>query len=162
MPEDRNKLTRQQRRQLERKGVLPKEPPSSSEQIIAHQQSYSWSGPLPPPSILQQYGFIKNGPERLFRLAEQQAKHRRKIENRDSWTEAYQRIMGSTAPLLVGLAGMAGGVFLIYSNNDVSGFITLIGTLAVLVAAVSGKAVQQKQRENEATAEAQRELFEEQ
>jgi uncharacterized membrane protein len=74
MAEQRNKLTRQQRRKLEREGVLKKEPPSSSQQVIAQRSTLHWTGPLPPPGILQQYDFISKGPERIFRMAEQQAK----------------------------------------------------------------------------------------
>lgn len=155
MPEQPNKLTRQQRREMERKGVLPKEPPSSSEHVL-QLQSISWSGPLPPPDALRQYGFIKDGPERILRMAEQQARHRQKIENRDSLTEGFQRMFGPVAALILGLGGIGGAVYLLDQGHGIGGFATLIGTLAILVGAMQGT---KKPSEKDNAGAGQGELF---
>ena len=39
-----------------------------------------FSGPVPSPGMLKQYGYIiENGAERVFRMAEDQGKHRREM-----------------------------------------------------------------------------------
>lgn len=157
MPRDRGKnIARQQRRQMERMGASGPEPPSSSTLIARH--STFWAGPLPHPSVLKEYSFIKDGPERLFRSYERQAVHRQKIENRDSWTEAFQRIYGPISATIVGLGGIAAGTYLITSGHSITGLSALIGTLAMLAAAVQGAKRSMGGSEDEAPAE-QREMF---
>ncbi len=48
-------------------------------------QAESFSGPLPPPSLLVQYDkLVKNGAERIFQHAEREQLHRHEIETRES------------------------------------------------------------------------------
>lgn len=164
MPDPDRRLTRQQRRELERKGALPKQesPLSPSPQLIAQKRSVSWSGPLPPPGILQQYNVIKDGPERVFRMAEQQAKHRRKIENRDSWTETFQRVFGSISGAAIGLVGLGGGIWLLDRGHGIGGFSALIMSVALLVSAVQGAKRETPPQSEEASASPEQpDLFEE-
>jgi uncharacterized membrane protein len=130
------KLTRQQRRAVERKEHAPSPPPSSVSTTSFREFSLEWRYPLPPPGLLQQYGFIKQGPDRLLKLWERQAKHRQKLENRDSWTEAFQRIFGSIAGFVMGIAGLAGGFYLILQGKEVSGFISLLFPLSILLSVI--------------------------
>jgi uncharacterized membrane protein len=142
MGDTRKKLSRQRRRAIEReqRPSLQDSPPLSrgGTPIVESSFSVQWRYHLPPPALLQQYDFIKNGPERLLRMVEDQAQHRRKLENRDSWTESFQRVWGTLSGTLIGVLGVAGGVYLIREGNDISGFVTLIGTLVGLVAVIQG------------------------
>ena len=57
--------------------------PAISEPIFGVVHS-SWSGPLPPPSVLQGYdNIVQGGAERLFTLVEKQQKHAEEFENRE-------------------------------------------------------------------------------
>lgn len=135
----RNKGNHQRGRKLERHSQVSADPvPPYAQGGIVESIEVKWNYPIPPPQILQEYGFIKDGPERFLKLAEDQAKHRQRLEDRDSRGENFQRVLGTFSGMLVGLAGVGGGIFLIQQGNDISGFVTLIGTLAVLVAAVQG------------------------
>lgn len=134
------KLAQRERRAMERRAGLPSNPspPLSHSAAEYSERSFSleWRYHLPPPGVLQGYNFIKNGPDRLLRLVERQAKHRQKVENRDSWTETFQRLWGTVSATLIGLAGLGGGVWLIDRDHSVTGLAALIGTLATLAAAV--------------------------
>lgn len=130
------KLTRQQRRAIERRERAESPPSPSVAPTSFREFSLEWRYPLPPPNLLQQYGFIKDGPDRLLRLWERQAKHRQKLENRDSWTEGFQRIFGSIAGFLMGIMGLAAGFYLIYQGKEVSGFISLILPLSILLSVI--------------------------
>lgn len=140
------KLSRQQRRGLDR--TYANQLPSSQTEGTGAQQQWnlhasmvqvsqvSWPSYLPPPEVLQRYGFIKNGPERFLRMVERQQKHRHKIENRSSWTEAFQRVVGSIGGVVIGLSGLAVGGGLIYTDHGLAGFAAFFSALTVLVAAV--------------------------
>jgi uncharacterized membrane protein len=157
MGDQRKKLSRQRRRAVERSLLerSERDPPPQRIQEV----SLQWRYHLPPPGLLQEYSFIKNGPDRLLRMAEQQARHRRKIENRDSWTEAFQRVFGSISGFLIGAGGISAGTFLIHSGNDVTGFITLISTLGVLITALQSARAGKIRGQNEPPPPEQRELF---
>lgn len=80
----------------------------------------AWSGPLPPPIILEQYGhIIDDAPNRIFKLMERQANHRMCCESAElEITKSRIKIsgwglaVGSAITLM--LAG--GGLWLIYKG----------------------------------------------
>jgi uncharacterized membrane protein len=113
------KLDKQQRRAVEREQASPGPPSSSAPSLPTtryerREYSLEWRYPLPPPGVLQQYDFIKDGPERLLRMWERQATHRQKIENRGSLTESFQRVFGSVAAAMLGLGGLGTCALLVY------------------------------------------------
>jgi len=58
----------------------PPKPPSGNS-IVTHTTHQEWSGALPPPAALQQFdGIIKDGAERIMRMAEQEQTHRQEME----------------------------------------------------------------------------------
>jgi uncharacterized membrane protein len=134
MGDQSKKLARQQRRAMERQVADPSPPVPSA--TYRREFSLEWRYPLPPPSLLEQYGFIKDAPDRILKLWERQARHRQKLENRDSWTEAFQRIFGSIAGFLIGIAGMAGAFYLILQGKPISGFVSLIFPMSVLLSVI--------------------------
>lgn len=118
------------------------DPPSSSTSSSSttryerREFSLEWRYPLPPPGVLQQYDFLENGAERLVRMWEQQADHRQKIENRESLTESFQRVFGSVAAAVLGLGGLGSCAFLVYHGKPVTGLVSLILPLAVMVSVI--------------------------
>jgi len=55
-------------------------PPSPPNGVVVA----GWTGPLPPPQILEQFGHVvPDGAERIFKQFEAEAAHRRKQEDRD-------------------------------------------------------------------------------
>lgn len=98
----------------------------------------SYSGPLPPPSILQQYNDIVPGAaERILRMAEQQSEHRQLLEKTVVIGDSKRADRGLICGLIVALAALGGGVFLIFTGHEWSGAsiagLDIIGLVSVFV-----------------------------
>lgn len=103
-------------------------------------EAWRWSGPLPPPEILGGYDqVVSDGAERVFRMAEGQSEHRRRIENRASWTETFLRIAGWASATGIGIIAVGGSLYLIYEGRTISGLAALLMSVAVLVGAFQGQ-----------------------
>jgi uncharacterized membrane protein len=99
-----------------------------------------WRGPLPSPDVLHGYNqVVEGGAERVFRLAEAQAKHRRKIENRDSFTEGFLRMGGWLSGTIVSLVAVLGSFYLILNGHSITGFAALLASAGLLVGAFHGQ-----------------------
>lgn len=111
----------------------------NSHQIL-HQE---FSGPLPPPAALENYEKILPGAaERIIILAEGEASHRRDIEKmtrkaeiRLAKGEHYQIYFGQFCAFIVTLAFVAGAVFLLHNDKQVSGTLLASGAAAIIVLA---------------------------
>jgi hypothetical protein len=107
MVERGKKVRRTDRREVTTEDHPPDDlPPSPSQPgIYERQEIVEWRWHIPPPQVLRGYDFIEDGPERLLRMAERQARHRQKLENRHSWSETIQRVTGTLAPPVIALVG---------------------------------------------------------
>lgn len=112
---------------------------NTSRQIV-HQE---FSGPLPPPAALENYEKILPGAaERIIILAEGEASHRRDIEKmtrkaeiRLAKGEHYQIYFGQFCAFIVTLAFVAGAVFLLHNDKQISGTLLASGAAAIIVLA---------------------------
>ena len=90
----------------------------------------SFSGPLPPPTVLKEYDAIMPGlGERLVQMAEREQHHRHATDNRI--IGLYER--GQWFGFFLGLFGLAIGSYLVYIGAEIGGITTLllsIGTIA--------------------------------
>jgi uncharacterized membrane protein len=104
-------------------------------------------GPIPPPEILVQYNeAVPDAAERILKMAETQLEHRISIEKQviDSNCKAQQR--GPIYGLLVCLAAIGGGVYLVHTGKDAAGLASVLTPLAGIVAVfVYGKVQQKKE-----------------
>ncbi len=79
---------------------------NSSKGLITHQQHYR--GPIPQPSDLQQYENIKIGfAERIVKMAEQEATHRQKIDNKIINSERFFNVFGQLTAVCMGFSVIA-------------------------------------------------------
>ena len=119
----------------------PKNPNSIKSFEIAH-----YSGPIPPPNLLQAYENIVPGlADRIMKLTENQSNHRIQIESIVIPNREKQSTRGQIFAITIGLFGLACATFLIYTDHDTAG--TIIGgtTLVSLVSAfLFGSRGQQK------------------
>lgn len=115
---------------------VPPSPKSDSSTTIARIEasSVSFSGPLPPPDMLQRYNeIIPNGADRVMTMAENQSKHRERIEAAVIESNVKSQARGTTYGFIMGMTGLLGGMFLIYSGHGTTGitaFLSSIGALA--------------------------------
>jgi uncharacterized membrane protein len=97
---------------------------SSHIQIASHSTNISstFSGPLPPPNILEQYNKIVPGAaERIIAQAECQTEHRIKLESKIIDSEISRSSHGLIAGTIVALACIIGGCLLVYADHDWAG-----------------------------------------
>jgi uncharacterized membrane protein len=140
----RKEISKRDERALERQSEDALQGPSSGRRDLRGLrgitvQAFSWRGPLPPPDVLEEYGFIKGGPERLLNLVERQVEHRMKLENRESLSEAFQRVWGGISATLIAVAGMGVGGWLMYTDHAVTGLAALFLPLSTLAAVAAGR-----------------------
>jgi len=114
---------------------------------LIHTSQSQFVGPIPPPEILSKYNeALPNAAERILAMAESQLKHRQDIERRvvDPNCRAQER--GPVYGLIVCLAAISGGVYLIHSGQNAAGLAAIITPLAAIVGVfIYGRISQQRQ-----------------
>ncbi len=101
-------------------------------------QKASFSGPLPPPSILSEYdSTLENGAERIMKMAEHQSNHRIELEKHAIKEELRQSGRGQIYGFILALIGMAIAFGLAYLGHDtvagIFGTTTIVGLVTVFV-----------------------------
>lgn len=100
-------------------------------QTITHQQEFS--GPLPPPPILQDYERIQPGfANRIVSMAEVQQSHRHNLEKKSVDAAIGVEARGQHYALAVSILIILGSLFLIANGKEISGTILAGGTLTGL------------------------------
>lgn len=109
---------------------------------------YSYSGPLPPPEILEHYDrIVPHGAERIFAQFESQSAHRRKVESQIVNSDVFVQVFGAVSALLLGILALGGGLFLVHEGKSVEGFGAFFAGLASLVGVyIYGKKSQASER----------------
>lgn len=93
----------------------------------------SYSGPLPKPEILQKYDEILPGSaERIMKMAEEQAKHRHKLEEKVVFTNSGNSRLGVIFAFILTIVTIVGGGFLIYNNKGLEGLAAIITAIGAL------------------------------
>lgn len=109
-------------------------------------QQSSFKGPLPPPNLLKGYDeIVKNGAERIFKLAEKQSKHRITLEDHAIKEELTQSSRGQTFGFILGIVGLLLATLLAILDHEtiagIFGTTTIVGLVTVFVV---GRRIQQK------------------
>lgn len=109
--------------------------PQSPQEII-YNEEHVWSGPLPPPEVLASYNaVVPNAADRILKMAEDQATHRRTIESAILEASAGSQERGQWFALIFGLALLAASVYLVTLGLKATG-VTMI-----LLEVVGGAAI---------------------
>jgi uncharacterized membrane protein len=123
-----------------------------------NQSSMTASGPLPPPEILARYDAVSPGlADRLVKMAEAEAAHRRDVEHKAQEAQAtdlvaYRRseMWGQTFGLTIGLAAIGGAVYCAVHQAQWTGsFIGTAGVTGLVTAFIVGRRALAQQREIE-------------
>ena len=95
----------------------------------------AYSGPLPHPDILRQYEDVVPGSAALIiKQFEEQSRHRRSMEAKVISSGTFSQRIGTVTAAVIGIGGVAGGLWLAQDGKGVDGLATLFGTLASLIA----------------------------
>jgi uncharacterized membrane protein len=91
----------------------------------------AYTGPIPPPTILAQYEQICPGAaSRIITQFEEQGRHRRVIERRTVNYNVGSALFGQIASLILFLAALGLGGFLIYNDKPTGGITAIIAAVA--------------------------------
>lgn len=119
-------------------------------QSLSSVEFTAYSGPIPHPDLLQRYNEIYPGAaKQILDDFVQESAHRRIIESKVVNTEAFSQAFGSISAGLIGLLGVAGGLWLAYAGRALGGLSAILATLASLV----GVYLHQNRTENKAVSE---------
>lgn len=115
---------------IESLNLEPEEKEVIKREIIQMRSSASFSGPLPPPSLLNEYDqIIPNGAERIFAMAENQSKHRQELETTVVKSNSRDSLLGIISAFLISIITVLVGGYCIINGQPVAG--TLIGGLGL-------------------------------
>lgn len=110
----------------------------------------SFSGPIPPPAILEQYNtIVPNAAERILKMAENQASHRHQIESKVIDSEIKNSRTGLHYGLIIGLAAIIGGTICTLKGFQIAGgVIGGTGITGLVGVFVYGSHQRRKEREH--------------
>ena len=94
----------------------------------------SYSGPIPPPDLLQRFDEVYPGAARqILDDFVQESVHRRAMERKVVSAESFKEVFGAIFGGLIGLTGVGGGLWLAHEGRSMGGLSTVFATLASLV-----------------------------
>lgn len=122
---------------------------SSKPQVREFIAAATFSGPLPPPQILEDYNRIVPGSaNRIIAMAERQADHRRRLEAQVISSDVTNSRIGLIFGLFIGLSGLVVATIIAIYGNPEAGVGMGLVTLASLVGVfVYGSRLRVKQRQ---------------
>jgi uncharacterized membrane protein len=121
---------------------------------VAAQISRTFSGPLPPPEILQRYNEIVPGAaDRIIKMAESQHCHRQALEKSVVASNVFSQKLGLGFGFVIAITAIGGGIWLSAIGKSGVGLTAIIGALVALVGVfVYGKVQQSKELADKANA----------
>jgi uncharacterized membrane protein len=95
---------------------------------LAKVAQYSFSGPLPPPEVLQKYeSACKGSSNRIIKMAENQSKHRQQIEKKVINSNIANEKVGMIFAFILTAIFIISGATLILFDKQVAGYLALFG-----------------------------------
>ena len=130
--------------------TAPKPDPVATFQIrSAHSTEISFQGPIPPPEILAGYeGVIEGAADRILTMAEEQSKHRKKLEEIVIRGGSRNQVVGMIFAFILSLVIVGSGALLIYNDKSLEGLSLIVADVVALAAVfLYGKNAQRKELE---------------
>lgn len=101
---------------------------SSQKQITSYQASFS--GPLPPPSVLRGYNNIEPGTaDRIIKMAEKQLNHRIKLEAQIVESNIKNEKVGMFLAFFLTVFLMSFGAYMIMNDKEVAGYLAIFAPM---------------------------------
>lgn len=117
--------------------------------LVVEERTVSFSGPLPPPEVLEKYNKIVPGAaERIIKMAEQQSAHRRSLETQVINSDIKNSKLGLFFGFIIGLAGIIGAIITsVYASQLVGGALGISSLAALVGVFIYGSQLRKKERE---------------
>jgi|ERR1039458_2196410 uncharacterized membrane protein len=92
------------------------------------------AGPLPSPEIIAEYDKVLPGAaNRIIKMAENEQTHSHNMQIRTEGHRFKLTITGQVFGFIIGISGVAGGIWLVGHDKSIGGFSVFFTSLAVLV-----------------------------
>jgi uncharacterized membrane protein len=138
------------------KGLQSNNNPMAQRELLVQTMSSSFSGPIPPPALLEKYNqIIPNGAERILAMAEKQSAHREYLEKRVVDGNVSNQTRGSYFAFVISLTAILGGVWLISHGKSPEGLASIITSLVGLAGVFFYSKHQQKKEREQKSANLQ-------
>lgn len=127
----------------------------SPEVVKSVMETFSFSGPLPPPEVLEKYGDINRSfPGRIISMAEKEQKNRHlndkkefELYNYRLETERKDILRGQVFGFIIGLSAIIGGILCaIFVNSWLGGVIATTGAASLVTAFIIGRSAQKDKK----------------
>lgn len=103
---------------------------SSEESIMTQALGECCSGSIPDAVTLKQYKEIDSYfPERIIRMAESQATHRQKMEQRIVYLDTLNSTLGMCFAFVIVMFAIGGGIYLINNGKNTLGLTSIISVI---------------------------------
>jgi uncharacterized membrane protein len=91
-------------------------------------------GPIPSPEVIAGYEKVLAGSaDRIIKMAEKEQEHRHKLQLKNQTQVGWLTFIGQLFAFVIGVSGVAGGIFLVKNDKSVTGFSVFFTSLAALV-----------------------------
>lgn len=106
----------------------------SERQLIEVSKQAAWSGPLPPPSILEQFNdVVENGAERIVSAWEGETAHRQDMERRELSYFGRDSILGKVFAFIFVITALGGSLWAAVNGAEIFATVLGGGTIASVV-----------------------------
>lgn len=107
--------------------------PAGQRRVEASIHGEAFSGPLPHPDLLAKYNTsVPDAAERILRMAELQAAHRRDLEAKVVRSNTFNQTLGSMFGFVLCAGTIGGGFYLIANGASVVGITAIVSALVGL------------------------------
>ncbi len=111
-----------------------------------------WSGPLPPPQILQRYEEIVPGAaDRILKMTEKQMNHRIDLEKTVIKGDSKRSYLGLIAGFIVAISAIGGAIYLAANGHGLAGGViggsATVGLASVFVYGSNARRAERKQKD---------------
>lgn len=121
------------------------------QQVIAVSHQEHFSGPLPPPFVLQKYNDVVPGAaERILMMAEQQSKHRMELEKKVIESDIQKSNLGQRFAFVIVVLGLLIAAYLGVNGHEVAAAAIGGGGLVSLAGIFISSRIEKKQERERA------------
>lgn len=112
------------------------EPTKIQKQDVVSQQQSLFVGPIPPPAVLREYNSIlPDAANRIIKMAEDEANHRRKMEQKALIDSIWEGRIGQFLAFLIGVFTIGCGTYTAINGAEIAGSLIGAGGVIGLVSA---------------------------
>ena len=102
--------------------------------LVAVETVTTHQGPIPAPEIIAGYEKVLAGSaDRIIKMAEKEQDHRHKLQIQNQIQLGWLTFIGQLFAFVIGVSGVAGGIYLVKNDKSVTGFSVFFTSLAALV-----------------------------